>query len=113
MKGTCIAECELKQRIVDTMNVLHFPDNLVLVSTTAFNRCTRFVDWFKKKHTEADLVNGSVDGEMSRNTWICDDGVYHYCPVCDTLELCKDQEEPLCDFSTFNGTHQLCFYKVS
>ena len=58
---------------------------------------------------EANLVNGSKDGEMSRNTWICEDGVYHYCPLCDTLEKCKDQEKPLCDFSTFNGTHHYCF----
>jgi len=69
-------------------------------------------EMFKKKHTEADLVNGSVDGEMSRNTWICDDGVYHYCPVCDTLELCKDQEKPECRFSTFNGTHHLCYIRL-
>ena len=33
--------------------------------------------------------------------------------VCDTLEKCKDQEEPLCDFSTFYGTHQLCGLKIN
>ena len=43
---------------------------------------------------EADLVNGSKNGEMSRNSWICEDDTYHYCPICDTLEKCKDKEEP-------------------
>ena len=55
---------------------------------------------------EADLVNGSKDGEMSRNTWKCDDGDYHYCPICDTLEKCKERD---CGFSTFNGAHIYCF----
>jgi len=59
---------------------------------------------------EADLVNGSKNGEMSRNTWICEDDTYHYCPICDTLEKCKDKEEPLCDFDTFFGTHKKCYY---
>ena len=59
---------------------------------------------------EANLVNGSKDGDMSRNTWICEDGVYHYCPLCDTLEKCKDQEEPNCRFSTINGAHLECYW---
>jgi len=62
---------------------------------------------------EADLVNGSKDGEMSRNTWKCNDGVYHYCPLCDTLEKCKDQEEPNCRFSTVNGAHLECYWLKS
>jgi len=59
---------------------------------------------------EADLVNGSKDGAMSRNTWICEDGVYHYCPLCDTLEKCKNDYEPNCEFSTVNGTHLYCAF---
>jgi len=56
---------------------------------------------------EADLVNDSKDGYLSRNTWKCDDGDYHYCPFCDTLEKCKERD---CDFSTINGTHLFCAF---
>ena len=89
-----------EQRIVDTMIYVH--------------NYKEMLDDMKPKITpEADLVNGSKDGEMSRNTWACEDAVYHYCPVCDTLEKCKDQEEPNCRFSTFNGTHHLCALKIN
>tara|TARA_R110002020_G_scaffold64430_4_gene170961 strand:+ start:2925 stop:3254 length:330 start_codon:yes stop_codon:yes gene_type:complete len=57
---------------------------------------------------DVKLINGSKDGENSRNSWFVDGVVIHYCPFCGKIENCIGRD---CYFSTINGTHVMCWIK--
>jgi len=68
---------------------------------------------FQRKQKEAKQPH------ETKNSWIIDDsdtelfmGILHYCPMCDKLEYCKNEEEPLCDFHSSYGVHFDCLPKL-
>lgn len=42
------------------------------------------------------------------NSWILENGIVHYCPICDILEYCKNGKNPDCDFHSSYGVHFDC-----
>ena len=61
---------------------------------------------FQRKQKEAKQPH------CTENSWITENGILHYCPMCDKLEYCKDKAEPLCDFHSSYGVHFDCLPKL-
>ena len=42
------------------------------------------------------------------NSWILENVIVLYCPICDILEYCKNGKDPDCDFHSSYGVHFDC-----
>ena len=63
---------------------------------------SNFKQLFKRENQEEITPCDTV------NSWILENGIVHYCPICDILEYCKNGKDPDCDFHSSYGVHFDC-----